>query len=164
MKSRPFTSSSVWQMHYVQTITNVDTYYSLCEQIAAWLVGNSLPKSKAIQLLWRQLQAQKSSMCHTEASISNCVIDLATRKSHGVKGGQLPVLPALLNLQLFILSAPDLANGKHKYHITVASSWCIALVCQQAANHTATQLQIHDIACVNVCRATHNFTRMLLAS
>lgn len=50
-----------------------------------------------MQLLWQQLQAQKASACHTEASLSNCVIDLATRKSYGVKQGQL------LNMASFTL-------------------------------------------------------------
>lgn len=76
--------------------TSVDTLHSSCSfQIAAWLVGNSLPRNKAVELLWQQLQAQRTSTSHTEASLSNCVIDLATRKSYGVKGGQSFMLPLL---------------------------------------------------------------------
>lgn len=88
-------------------------------QIASWLVGNSLPRNKAVQLLWQRLQAQNTSTCHTEASLSNCVIDLATRKSYGVKGGQsLNVASHTLPLQcvalLVILRACDLTTGKRE--------------------------------------------------
>ncbi|DBA98101.1 TPA: hypothetical protein ACH3X1_014721 [Trebouxia sp. C0004] len=56
-------------------------------EVAAWLVGNALPLTKAVQRLWQKLQAQDVSSSQTEASLRNCVIDLATRKSFGVKGG-----------------------------------------------------------------------------
>ncbi|KAL0034990.1 hypothetical protein WJX79_004632 [Trebouxia sp. C0005] len=56
-------------------------------EVAAWLVGNTLPLTKAVQLLWQKLQAQDIASSQTEASLRNCVIDLASRKSFGVKGG-----------------------------------------------------------------------------
>lgn len=94
----------------------------VCFQIAAWLVGNSLPRNKAVQMLWQQLQAQKAT-CHTEVSLSNCVIDLATRKSYGVKGGQKmlhTVLPAPCTLSCSARLSPQYISNLQmaSVHIT----------------------------------------------
>jgi len=64
--------------------------------VAAWLVGNTLPLTKVVQQLWQQLQTQDASSSQSEASLRNCVIDLATRKSFGVKGGKQTTLHIFL--------------------------------------------------------------------
>ena len=59
-------------------------------QVAAWLVGNGAPLTQVVQQLWQQLKSQDASTAQTQDSLRNCVIDLATRKSFGVKAGNGP--------------------------------------------------------------------------